>query len=33
MDKKTLATVTPDVREAYQQALRLSKESERLFSP
>lgn len=32
MDKKTLATVTPDVREAYQQALRLSKEPERLLA-
>lgn len=32
MDKKTLATVTPDIREAYQQALRLSKESERLLA-
>lgn len=32
MDKKTLATVTPDIREAYQQALRLAKESERLLA-
>ena len=30
MDRKTLATVTPDIRDAYQQALRLPKEAERL---